>query len=107
MLPIWEHGTFRFVRVIARRTLRVFWGKHPDAKGSLQAWFSEVKKAKWKNTAEVKAKYPSASFVANARIIFNIKGNKYRLIIHFRPPIVYIRFIGTHADYDQIDAATV
>jgi len=96
-----------FVRVIARKRLRLFWERYPDAKGALEAWFGEFRKARWTSTAQVKARYPSASFVANGRIIFNLKGNKYRLIIHFRPPIVFIGFIGTHADYDQIDPTAV
>jgi mRNA interferase HigB len=95
------------VRVISRKALRSFWGKHPDAKGALQAWFTEARKARWRSTSEVKQQYPSASFVANSRIIFNVKGYKYRLIVLFRPPIIYIRFVGTHAEYDQIDAATI
>jgi mRNA interferase HigB len=95
------------VRVIARKRLRQFWERHPDAKGPLQAWFTEVRKAKWTSTAQIKTQYPSASFLANSRVIFNIKGNKYRLIIHFRPPIVFIRFIDTHANYNRIDPTTV
>ena len=103
LLPSWEPVRSPSVRVIARKKLRQFWEKHPNSKTPLQVWHSEFRKAKWTTTAQVKTHYPSASFAANARIIFNIKGNKYRLIIHFRPPIAYIRFIGTHADYDRID----
>jgi len=95
------------VRVISRRALREFWGEHPDAKGPLAAWFTEVKKAKWTDTAEIRRRYPSASFVGNDRIVFNIKGNKYRLIVRYHPPIVFIRFVGTHAEYDRVDAAKV
>lgn len=95
------------MRIIARKRLREFWELHPDAKGPLQAWFTEVRKVKWTSTAQIKTQYPSASFVGNSRVIFNIKGNKYRLIIHFRPLIVFIRFIDTHANYDRIDPATV
>jgi mRNA interferase HigB len=80
---------------------------HPDARAPLAAWFSELKKAKWPDTTEVKRRYPSASFVGRDRIVFNIKGNKYRLVVRYRPPVVFIRFVGTHAEYDRIDAATV
>jgi len=95
------------VHVISRKRLVEFWEEHPDAKGPLSAWFQELKKAKWSDTAEVKRRYSTASFVGNDRIVFNIKGNKYRLIVRYRPPVVFIRFVGTHAEYDRVDAATV
>ncbi len=93
--------------MISRKRLVEFWEEHPDAKGPLSAWFQELKKAKWSDTAEVKRRYSTASFVGNDRIVFNIKGNKYRLIVRYRPPVVFIRFVGTHAEYDRVDAATV
>lgn len=93
--------------MISVRTLRDFWIKHTDAEQALRAWFKEAERANWLSTAEVKAHYPSASFVGRNRIGFNIKGNKYRLIVIFRPPHVFIRYLGTHSEYDRIDAATV
>lgn len=98
------------VRIFSRATLREFWEKYPDAEAPLKAWFQEVEKASWAGPDEVKARYGSADFVVNNRIIFNIRGNNYRLIVAAKyAPIfcVYIRFIGTHAEYDQVDAATV
>ena len=97
------------MRVIARRTLREFWERHPDAEASLKSWFKEARSACWKSPADLKARYPSASILANNRAIFNIRGNNYRLVtaIHFEHAVLYIRFIGTHAEYDQIDAVTI
>lgn len=97
------------MRIIARRTLREFWEKYPDAEQPLKVWYREVKQANWKQSTDVKALYRHASFVGNDRVVFNIKGNKYRLIaaVDYRFGIVYIRFIGTHKDFDDVDAATV
>jgi mRNA interferase HigB len=97
------------MRVIAHRTLQVFWQQHPQAEQPLKAWYDEARKASWQAPAEIKAHYRSASFVGNNRVVFNIKGNDYRLIvaIAYRVGIVYIKFIGTHAQYDAVDAATV
>ncbi len=99
----------RLMRVIARRTLREFWEKHPDARQALQAWYADVKRADWKSPAEIKAIYRNASFVANNRVVFNVKGNQYRLIVavQYQHGIVYIRFVGTHQEYDRIDAANI
>lgn len=84
-------------------------GKHPDAEGSLQAWYANVKRASWKTPSDVKAIYRNASFIENNRIVFNIKGNSYRLIaaIDYRHGIVYIRFVGTHQAYNRVNAATI
>lgn len=97
------------MRIIARRTLRDFWEQHPDAEQSLRAWFAEAKVATWKSPADIKARYASASIVANNRIVFNIGGNKYRLVVAARYDIgvLFIRFIGTHAEYDMIDVSTI
>ena len=97
------------MRIIARRTLREYWQKHADAEQPLRAWYAEAKAADWKSPAEIKARYASASILANNRIVFNIGGNKYRLIVAIRYDlgIIYIRFVGTHAAYDKIDAATI
>lgn len=97
------------MRIIARRTLREFWEKHPDARQALQAWYADVKRAEWKSPSEIKAIYRTASFLANNRVVFNVKGNQYRLIvvIQYQHGIVYIRFVGTHQEYDRIDAARI
>ena len=97
------------MRIISRRALREFWEKHPDAEGPLQAWYANVKRANWKIPSDVKAIYRSASFIENNRVVFNIKGNSYRLItaINYQYGVVYIRFVGTHQLYNRINAATI
>jgi mRNA interferase HigB len=103
------------MRIIARRTLREFVESrkgrkdHAALKAAVDAWFAEVKKAEWSSTADVKRLYGSASIVSAERIVFNIKGNDYRLIVavDFEKRIVWIKWIGTHADYDRIDAREV
>ena len=97
------------MRIIARRTLREFWLRHPDAERPLRAWFAEARGAAWRGPAEVKAQYPSASLLADNRVVFNIGGNKYRLVVTIRydARVVFIRLIGTHRQYDRIDVASV
>jgi len=97
------------VRIISRKTLREFWEKHPDAQQSLQAWYFDVKHSRWKSPADIKSIYGNASFLADSRVVFNIKGNKYRVIaaVQYDFGVVYIRFVGTHKDYDKIDAAKI
>jgi mRNA interferase HigB len=97
------------LRVIAKKTLREFWEKHSDSKQQLISWYQETCNIEWKNTKEIKKEYPSASFLTDNRIVFNIKGNSYRLIvkINFDYHMVWIRFIGTHAEYDKIDATKI
>lgn len=97
------------VRIIARKTLVDFWRKHADAAEPLRAWFTEAKSSAWKSPADVKRRYPAASFLSDNRIVFNVKGNRYRLVVHMRYDLgrVYIRFVGTHAEYDGIDAASI
>ena len=99
------------VRVIARRTLREFWEQrgHRDAEQPLRAWFAEARRATWRTPADVKAAYRNASFVGNHRVVFNIAGNKYRLVValKYSAQIAFIRFVGTHAAYDQIDVEEV
>lgn len=94
------------VRVIAKRTLREFWGKHADCEQQLKSWYRETEKAQWKKINELKREYPSASILKDNRIVFNIKGNDYRLIVKFNfdYQICWVRFIGTHAEYDKINA---
>ena len=97
------------MRVIAKKILREFWEKHNDCEQQLKAWFQEASKAEWTSPNEIKAEYPSASIIGNDRIVFNIKVNTYRLIvkINFDYLMVWIRFIGTHAEYDKINAKTI
>ena len=97
------------MRVIAKRTLRDFWLKHAESEQQLKSWFREAEKASWKNVNQLKVDYPSASILKENRIVYNIKGNKYRLIvkINFEFQICWIRFIGTHAEYDKVDANNI
>lgn len=97
------------MRVIAISTLRQFWARHPNAEQPLKAWYHEVSQAEWTQPADIKTQYRNASVLKNRRVVFNIKGNNYRLIvaIAYRLGIVYVKFIGTHAEYDAIDAETV
>jgi mRNA interferase HigB len=93
------------VRIIAKKTLRVFWESHPDAEEPLLPWYREVEKEDWDTSVKIKAKYGNASIVGDNRVVFNIKGNDYRLVVKINYPyrVVYIRFVGTHAEYDAID----
>ena len=97
------------MRVIAVSTLRAFWQRHPDAEQPLRAWFEEAANASWTQPSDIKALYRSASILKNRRVVFNIKGNDYRLIvaIAYKLQIVYVKFIGTHKEYDAVDAETV
>ncbi len=98
-----------YMRIISRKVLREFWEHHSDAKEALQSWYSETKQAEWSSPAEIKAIYRSVSILPNNRTVFNIKGNHYRIIvaISYEFSVVYIRFVGTHAEYDKIDATTI
>lgn len=96
------------MRIIAKKILRDFWNRHADVEQPLRAWHKEAMDAVWNGPADVKRSYPSASILPNNRVVFNIKGNAYRLIVAVRYElhIIYIRFIGTHAEYDSINAET-
>jgi mRNA interferase HigB len=97
------------LRVIAKKILRDFWEAHPDCEQQLRSWYLESSKAEWTGPVQIKTEYPSASFLADNRVAFNIKGNRYRLIIriNYDYQIIWVRFIGTHATYDKIDATTI
>ena len=97
------------MRVIAVSTLRAFWERFPDAEQPLKAWYEEAKSAAWTQPAEIKAQYRSASVLKNRRVVFNIKGNDYRLIVAvaYRLQVVYVKFVGTHKEYDAVDAETI
>ena len=97
------------MRVIAISTLRSFWVRHPDAEQPLKAWHEEVTNASWTQPADIKVQYRSASVLKNRRVVFNIKGNDYRLIVSvaYKLQIVYVQFVGTHQEDDAVDAETV
>ena len=97
------------MRVIARRTLREFYERHLGSKAALEAWYHETTATAWRTPQDIKSRYPSADILPGNRVVFNIKGNSYRLIvkIHYNTGIVFIRFVGTHAEYDKIDAPTI
>ena len=93
------------MRVLSRGTLRDFWRKHPDAEGPLKAWFAEVTKSAWKTMPDIKRQYATASVVDNERVVFNVGGNRYPLVVKlwFPGQVAWIKFVGTHASYDRID----
>lgn len=97
------------MRIFARSTIVAFGQKHPEAIVALNEWYTDFDKKSWESPNHIKSQYASASIIGNHRIVFNIKGNHYRLIASFnyRKQFVFIKFIGTHAEYDKIDALTV
>ena len=100
------------MRIIARRTLREFWEsstRYADAQAPLEAWHAEVFKETWKTPHDIKEKYRNASILKNGRVVFNVAGNKYRLVIDvdYEKQIAFIKFVGTHAQYDKIDAEAI
>lgn len=99
----------KLVRVIAKRTLREFWDLHPDSVQQLKSWYQDASKAEWDSPSDIKRKFASASILKNSRVVFNISGNKYRLIVEINFPRkwVFIRFVGSHKEYDKIDANTI
>ena len=97
------------MRVISKKILREFGEKHSESQQQLTSWFRETANAEWKSPRDIKKEYPSASFLEGNRVVFNIKGNKYRLIvkINYDYQMIWIRFVGTHAQYDKIDATKI
>jgi mRNA interferase HigB len=98
------------MNVIAKRTLKTFWDRHPPAKGPVQAWYQMARKAAWRNPETVKRQFgTTVDFLAGNRVIFDLGGNKYRLVAKINYPlqVVFVRFIGTHAEYDRIDAEII
>ncbi|HPH97288.1 MAG TPA: type II toxin-antitoxin system HigB family toxin [Anaerolineaceae bacterium] len=97
------------MHVISIRKLQDFWEKHPEAKDSLESWYSEANHATWRVPEDIKKRYRGADFLPGNRVVFNIKGNTLRLIvcIHYNRGRVFIRFVGTHAEYDRIDAEKI
>jgi len=97
------------MHIISRKKLREFWENHPDARSVLESWFADVKHADWQKPDDIKTIYRNASIIDNNRVVFNVKGNKYRVVIaiQYAYRIVYIRFIGTHQEYDKINAKLI
>ena len=96
-------------RIIAKRTIREFCQEHQDSKEYLETWYETVKGARWEKPADIRNFYATISILKNSRVLFNIKGNDYRLVakINYRKQWLFIRFIGTHIEYDKIDANTI
>jgi mRNA interferase HigB len=97
------------MRLISIKPLREFWARHIDAEQPLRTWIKVVEKARWSKSDDVVASYPYADPVGKNRVVFNIKGNKYRLVVHivYEIQVIYVRFIGTHAEYDRIKVETI
>ena len=97
------------MRIIAKKALRDFWEIHTDCEEQLKTWYHETERANWKTPKDIKTEHSSASFLKDNRVVFNIKGNNYRLIVkvNYDYGVLWIRFIGTHAEYDRIDANNI
>ena len=97
------------MQIFTRRTLQEFWESHPNAEQPLLSWYRIVQHEDWDTPVRVKARFPKASIVGNNRVVFNIRDNEYRLVVkvNYASRLVYIRFVGTHAEYDRIDAREV
>jgi mRNA interferase HigB len=97
------------MRVISKRMLREFWERHPDCKEQLKAWYNEAERAAWQSPEDIKKEFPSASVLKSKRVIFNIKGNAYRIVvrINYDYGVVWIRFVGNHEEYSKIDAKEI
>ena len=95
--------------IIALSTLRKYWGRNPNAEQALRAWFHTTREQDWGSPPDVKATYPKASILKGGRVVFNIRGNHYRLVAHidYERKVVRVRFIGTHSEYDRINAQEV
>jgi mRNA interferase HigB len=97
------------MRIVARRSLREFWLRHPDAEQALRAWYHDVQGAAWHSPTDIKRVYSNASILGENRVVFNINWNRYCLVaaINYGYQICYIRFVGTHSEYDRINAKQV
>ena len=97
------------MRIIAKRTLRVYWEKNRRAEQPLKAWYAIAAKAEWSSPADVKTVYGTASIVGNDRVVFNIGGNRYRLVVRFdyARRIGFVRFVGTHTEYEAVDVSNI
>ena len=106
MFPKWDKIE---MHIVSRKRLVNYWTTNPDAESALKAWFKEAEHAHWKSPVNIKIRYPSADPLAGNRMVFNIKGYHYRLVvkIHYNTEIIYIRFVGTHEEYNKINAETI
>ena len=97
------------MRIISKKALQQYWKQHPESEQSLLAWYQEVRQAEWLSPTGVKDRFPNASIVGDDRVVFRIRGNNYRIIarIFYPGKLVYIRFVGTHTEYDKINAEEV
>ena len=97
------------MRILSKKALRQFWERHAEAEQPLLAWYREVEAADWETSAQLKERFPSASILRDNRVVFNIGGNRFRLVIwiNYRWKAVYVKWLGTHAEYDRIDAGKV
>ena len=97
------------MRIISKKRLRECWERHADAEEPLRAWYREVEKEEWETPGQIKEKYPNARPLGDNRVVFNIKGNHYRLVAKINYPgrIIYVRFVGTHAEYDRVNVLEV
>jgi len=97
------------MRIIALKALRDFWERHPQAEVPLRAWHAIASRADWRSPADVKTAYRAASFLGGNRVVFNIKGNEFRMVVavHYNRGLIYIRFVGTHQQYDRINAEDI
>jgi mRNA interferase HigB len=97
------------MRIFSKKTIREYWELHPDSEQSLKSWYAEAFKAKWEKPHDIKSMYANASILMNNRVVFNISGNTYRLVvkINYQRQWIFIRFIGTHEEYDKIDANNI
>jgi mRNA interferase HigB len=97
------------MRVIAKKILREFWEKQNDSEEQLKTWYKEASRAVWTSPVDIKSEYPKASILKSGRVVFNICGNTYRLIvqINYSRGWVFIRFIGTHSEYGKVDAEKI
>ena len=97
------------MRLLTLKTIKLFWENHTDAKPALKVWVNSIKRAQWNCFADVKKDFGSADVLPGNRVVFNVKGNRYRIVvqIHYNTKFMFVRFIGTHAEYDKIDAETI
>ena len=101
--------TWLQMRIIALKALQDFWEKHPQAEVPLRAWHAIASRSGWESPADVKADYRAASFLRGNRVVFNIKGNDFRLVVavHYNRGLIFVRFVGTHQQYDRINAEEI
>ena len=109
MFPSWEYAIIPSMRIIARHTLIAFAEAHPEARASLERWYAIAKAATWKTTAEIQAAFSTAKVLNGERVRFEAAGGSYRMVVafDFARQIAFVKFVGTHAEYDRIDALTV